>query len=317
MLRKRHMAVLISTLALAGGAGFSQTTRPAARPSTQPATKPATRPATPPATRPARQVDPLRVAILELQREAQAALQRREPFPRQTSDYFAEGNSIDPQALLKVLSGRIHQNPRVDAYVKYQLLSAVKRFEGELSMPAIKAYVLGAPPMITLPGLTPQEQQKWNQKATSAKKEDVSKINKEWNDSLAPYLEANRIIETYRDEMKSKIEPTPETKGKFYHACLEDLSQRAAAGFEMDKALTAQIKTIVTWAQMAPRAQLKDLQAGVKEYTLRKAPEMLEELVVSERTDRIYWRTHDAKLSESKLEKLIEELQKAADNAID
>ncbi len=283
-----------------------------------PTSGPATRPTTAPASRPAPKVkepDPLRLAINALTQEAQAALAQRKPLPRQKSDYFPADNKIDVQALIKALGSRISQNPRIDAYVKFQLLAAREAFDGDLALPALKAYVLGAPPMIALPGTTQQEQQKWNQKAMTARQDDVEKINDEWKAALAPYIEVNDIIIAYRDLMKSKIQPPDDLKHKYFEAYLEDLSQRGTAGFEIDKPLAAISKTISSWAPLAKKAQVQDMLTALKEYTARKPPKMFEEL--SWKDGKARWSTHDAGLSVTKIEKLRDQLVEAEKNAIE
>lgn len=298
----------------------------AAEPATKPAsaaakatTKPAAiKPTTTPATRPAAKVkeqDPLRLAVAELTREAQAALQQKKPFPRSESDYFQDGNGVSMDGLIKTLGNRVHQNPRIDAYVKFQLLSAAQSFEGQQALDAMKAYVLGSPTLIALPGLTQQEQQKWNQKAITAKREDLDQINQEWNDALAPFIEANQIILAYRDLMRSKIQPPEETKHKFFQAYLEDLSQRAAAGFEMDKDFNAASKSILAWAQTAKKEQIKELQSALKEYIARKPPKFYEKLTW--RNDKATWTYHYAGLPLTKVEKLQDELGTAMKNALE
>lgn len=294
---------------------FAQRADPPKPPTSGPS---ATRPATAPATRPQPKVkepDPLRVAINELSREAQSALQQRKPFPRAESDYFRPGHKIEATALLKVLDGPLHQNPRVDAYVKFQLLSAFESFSGDLALPALKAYVLGSPALIALPGVTQQEQQKWNQKALQAKQDDVAKINEEWKATLAPYEEANGIILAYRDLMKSKIDAPPDLKIKFLQASLEDLSQRGAAGFEITKPLNALAKTIAAWGATAKRAQIKEMLAALKEYTQRRPPKMLEEL--RWRGEKATWTTHEAGLNVNRIEKIRDELELAEKNALE
>jgi hypothetical protein len=303
------IAVCVASSALA----FQVTTAPATKPTTRPA---ATKPA--PASRPAakaKEVDPLRAAMLELQREAQTALQQKKPFPREKSDYFQPGNPIEANALLKTLGSRINQSPRIDAYVKYQLLSAVEKFDGEQSLDALKAYVLGSPSLIALPGTTQQEQQKWTQKALTAKQDDVEAINKEWNETLAPFIEANAIIIAYRDAMKAKIEVPDELKHKYFQAYLEDLSQRAAAGFEIDKELNAISKTIIAWGHLAKKSQINDMLGALKEYAARKPPKFYEKLSWRAKDKEAYWTYHYAGLSVTKVEKIQAELETALNNA--
>lgn len=310
MRNSNRMHVLIIGVLACFALAFAQTTMPSTKPTTKPATSPTTRPQVR-----VKEPDPLRVAITELSREAQAALAARKPFPRDQSDYFKPGHNVEPQALLGVLGGRLSQNPRVDAYVKYQLLSAFESFSGDLALPALKAYVLGAPPLIALPGVTQQEQQKWNQKAIQAKQDDVVQINEEWKATLAPYVEANAIIISYRDLMKSRIHPPSDLQHKFYQACLEDLAQRGAAGFEIDKPFNALSKQILVWAATAKRAPITDMLSALKEYSQRRPPKMLEEL--RWRNNKATWTTHDAGLNATKVRTLQEELEKAQKAALE
>src|SRR5687767_10688990 len=133
-------AVLLVASAAPAADDTGATTKPA---TTKPATtKPATtKPATtkpaiskPAATRPAtRRSDggaartAIQSAISELTKEFQASLRKSASPPRTQSDYFTENPSDDvtPEAVAAVLARSSDGDPRLQAYVKWQLLSAL------------------------------------------------------------------------------------------------------------------------------------------------------------------------------------------------
>lgn len=278
-----------------------------------PATTPSSRPTTRAASRPVRAEDPIRVAITALQREAQEAARRGPAFPRTESDYFASQSAgtaapIAPAELLKAVTRRISPDPRVDAYVKWQLLSGVTGFDGTLVKDAIAAYV-NAAPLIPLPGLTAQERQRWVQLAQRVETEAQSdELEAKWEAERSPYVEANAIVITYRDAIRAKITATDDLRPRVLQAHFEDLSQRAAAGLDVDKELTAWIGETRAWATLAKRPALADMATFVREYTRRQGPAINDNLVWYDSRKSASWRTRKAQLDEKKLATLVEQL---------
>lgn len=316
--RRLPRALALAVALAASGISLAQATRPT---TTQPATRPATTPA---ASRPTRERpdDAIRPALLKLQGEAQDALRRNQPFPRKAPDYFTTGDAAATAAtvkqtdLIRALARRINQNPRVDAYVKWQLLSLAPQFDEAHAMDAMKAYVLGAPPLIPLPGLDQRERQEWDRKGMTAKETDVAGVNEEWTKKKAPYEAANEIVVLYRDEMAKRIAVPPELKAKLLQARLEDLSQRAAAGLDTNAAFKSLSIEIKTWAPLAKRAAVREMIAFATEYTRRTGPVVYEKLMWSDRTKKTYWRDRKAELDRKLLDGLIESLTEAEKHAL-
>jgi hypothetical protein len=252
---------------------------------------------------------------LVLQREAQDATRRRVAFPRNEPDYFKRTPvAVDQADLLKALERRISPDPRIDAYIKTQLLSGVERFDEAHARAAISAFI-SAPALIPLPGLTQRELQPWAERASRATEADLEKINDAWEQERAPYIAANEPITRYRDLLRQRIAVSDALRPMLLRARLEDLSQRAAVGLEVDKELTALAGDMQAWTTTAPRAAVAEMAGFAQEYAKRTGPTTNDKLAWNERSHRAIWRTRKAQLNANRLEKLIEALEAAAKRA--
>jgi hypothetical protein len=281
-----------------------------------PAPGPSTAPATGRAPKP-KKSDAIRMAIAELTREASKAMSKKEAFPRVESDYFKDKTvDVDTTELLKTLSRTIVPDPRVDAYIKLQLLSAKEKFEGDDAAGAIDAYIKGIPQLMPVPN-SQRDRQPWDMKKMQAKQKDIERINSEFLAWRAPFEDRNYVVLRYRDMLRDRIDPPDALKPRWFKAQLEDLSQRYEAGFEPAKELTTFSKDVMAWSQLAPKKDLTDLIGFLTEYTKRAGgSNFYEKLVWSDRSKSAYWRDRPAQLEKRKLEKLIEELKTAEQNAL-
>ena len=90
--------------------------------------------------------------MIQLNKEAIDAWRDNQPWPRDKSNYAQRANITLPNAdLVRILSQRMHSNPALDGYVKWQILS----FHPDLAGLAIKTY---RQIIATLPGLLRQPQ---------------------------------------------------------------------------------------------------------------------------------------------------------------
>lgn len=269
-------------------------------------------------TRPAktRKPDVIKTAIGDLTREASAAIARKEAFPRDTPDYFSDKEVvIDPKELIRALARPISSDPRIDAYIKLQLLSGVEQLEGDDAAGALDAYIKGVPQLIPVPNAQ-RDRQTWDMKKLQAKEADVERINAEFLEWRAPFEERNATTLAYRDALCSRINPSDELKPKWFKARVEDLSQRCEAGFEPTKEWSALAKEIHAWSQLAPKKAISDMVGFLNEYTKRTGADFYEKLVWSDRSSSAYWRDRPGRLDKRKLEKLIEGLKTAEQNAL-
>ena len=322
-------AVAVSVLAsLMMSAGVCRAAEPAqAKPTTASTTAPASNPAAKAvATRPARGRSPearaaedaIRAAVVELTREAQEAYRKEGgTLPRTESDYFKDKSpAIDQGALITALGRQISRDPRIDGYVKLQLLSAVEQFDTGNAKSAIDAYIK-APALVPLPGLTARELQPWDRKAMTAKEADIDAINVEFRQLLSGAEAANAPILAYRNEMMSKVQTDDETKPRLLQARVEELSQRAAAGFDTWKLWQSLSTDIQTWASLASKQQVSGMIAFLKDYAKRTGPTVYEELKWSKRgTPHADWKSRKAILEPKRMASLLDALKAAEANAL-
>jgi hypothetical protein len=304
----------------------------ATRPATKPVTKPAaTRPSTQPATsRPARpgqktpeskaSDDALKTAILALTKEGQAAFKNKGARPpRSSSDYFSgKSPGIEPEGLLAVLTRQLSQDPRIDAYIKFQLLSAVEKFDAAHAKPAINA-LIAAPALLPLPGVGTKENQIWDRKSMNVKKEDIGKVNEELRTQRDAVDAINAPMIEYRNALKDKITTDDAMKAKLLQARVEELSQRAAAGYDTFSMWKDLATAIQTWSATASKKDVSQMVAFLQDYSKRSAPSVYKELrwsSPSARTQKAYWYDQPAILNEKRMSALIDALKIAAANAL-
>lgn len=285
------------------------TARPAAtKPGTEgTANRTATRPAS------ARAPDPVRDAVVALFREGTDAAKSNKPFPRPDFDYLAGRTDVQQADIVKALGQQQSGNPRVDAYVKLNLLSAVpSTFSEENALAATRAYVLSGQSLRKLPSVDLHERQDWDRKVGQVNSADqVAQANAEFERATQAILDDDKIVIRYRDELRSKLASTDgPTMVKIFAAQLEDLSQRAQLGYETDDDLAALKKQIDKWAKKADRKDLATLARATSEYKyLTKAPTVYTKLSWSASSRKARWGSRAAALSASKLEAIIKDLE--------
>lgn len=312
--------------------GDEPATMPATSPATTPATtakassKPSTGPASKPATRPGRRTaenkaaeDAIKSAIVALTKEAQDTFKKKDAeLPRQTSDYFkGQSPGIDQDTLLAALNRSLSRDPRVDAYIKLQLLSAVDKFDAAHAKPAINALV-GAPALLPMPGMGQREQQEWDRKSMNVKEPEVRKINDEFKAKRAAGEAANAPQIAYRNALREKINVDDAMRPKLLQARVEELSQRAAAGFDTFAAWKDLATAIQTWSATASKKDIVEMRLFLADYAKRKGTNVYQELKWSrsERNPHAYWKDYPAVLNENRMADLIKALQSAEANAL-
>lgn len=287
------------------------TARPA--PATKPAaaSKPAaaTRPA---ATRSSRTADPVRDAVAMLFREATDAARAGKPFAHPEGDALAGRRDLPEPRAIEALAAQQSPDPRVDAYVKLNLLSAFDRFDPANANAAVRAYALGSPPLAIYPSADAHERQDWERKIGQVMSaEAVAKVNADYEAAIAKVAERNDLMLRYRDALRAKLAATDDpTWARIYAAQLEDLAQRSAIGIDTDKLLTPLVKQIEQWSAKAGRPAVRQMIASVNEYLSRKEPPIVfTKMTWNEKTRKARWGDREATLDQAKLKKLLETLK--------
>jgi hypothetical protein len=282
-----------------------------------------------PAQRPGKQQDPADKAVKELLKEARESARGKKPFPRTASDYFAKSTDEKPteQQILGQLRKGLDRNPLIDAYVKWQLLSAVPaKFAAERTEEAVRALV-NAPSLPPLPGAVDDVKQRLREALgrmrsdrEGALDEESAKMLDAVNTGLASetnrVLAENKLLVDYRNELIKRI-PDDDEKQKvlLMKARMEDLSQRAGAGhptLDAFKILAAEIRT---WAVTANKGDIGRMAEFVGEYTQRSPAQVFEQADWDRRKRAVVWRTRLAGLDKKVLDSLQADLRAAVNNA--
>lgn len=173
-------------------------------------------------------------AAIEALRKEYAAHLRDPKLPvREESDYFAKDRPADvtAEAILAAMEQPMAGDPRLVAYVRWQLLSALPETVEDPAhvARAIKIY-RAAPPPVPRYGLRPAEQQKLDAALVGARPQDDVALTLKLQALAKPTIDANRPLLAYRDAWYRRLPKGPAT----FRAALADAQQRqdAAAGAE-------------------------------------------------------------------------------------
>jgi hypothetical protein len=166
---------------------------------------------------------------------------------REKSDYFEKSTqTIEEQALLKILAQRISRDARVDAYVKWQLLSLQKQpFKPENARAATQLYRrTQAPP--AMPGTG--NDGVMASEIVRVKKDDVPAADTQWRAKIDAHRAVVQPMIEYREDLYSRIPRTFE----LVRAAFEDAHSRMERGYPSNDFVTR------------VEADLRSLAAGSK-----------------------------------------------------
>ena len=192
-------------------------------------------------------------AATALMKEATAGLKDKTENLREKCDYFTEKPSPDitPEAILIGLEKSQSGDPRMDSYVKWQLLSGISgAFPDELAARAITAYRRAAEPF-NHPGLEHAQLAKTLNRIGIMKKDKVGEINKSFGETVDKNTKDNLYILHYRKEFYSHLP----VSGDSLMAGLEDTFSRAKHGIPVDDMWTAVSGSIQSWSLSAESRQ--------------------------------------------------------------
>src|SRR5688572_29746422 len=174
-----------------------------AQPATPPAS-PVTRPTTRPRTDSGAARGAMQTAIAELSKEFQSSVRQKSSPPRTKSDYFIEKPSDDvtPEAVVTALARSGDGDPRMAAYVKWQLLSALpeKVEDPKIAAALLRAYK-SAPEPLPRPGVAPRERAQLDKLAQGAREDDRQKVTEQFEKLVEQFDVNNGPILAYRDEL--------------------------------------------------------------------------------------------------------------------
>lgn len=175
---------------------------------------------------------PLDDAVDELRKEfATAAKNPKKPI-RAACDYFAQGapDGVAVESVLSALEQRLDADPRVSAYVRWQLMSALPRAIDPAMTNRVLAIYRQAPKPAPRFGLAEKEQQSLDGMLGAFKKTDDVLLTSRLEAAAKVGVDQNKPILAYRDEWYRRLPKTPPT----FAAAFEDAYERQtlAAGAE-------------------------------------------------------------------------------------
>lgn len=192
-------------------------------------------------------------AAAALVKEAQAAFKDPTIKLREKTDYFVEKPSADvtPEAILTALERSQNGDPRIDAYVKWQLLSAMSApFSEELAPRATMAY-RRAPEPFNHPGLDHRSLTSALYRVGTSKKDRMEEVNKGFAETVASADANNVYILRYRKEFYSRLP----VSGDSLMAGLEDALIRVRHGVSAQDIWEPVSGSIQSWALSADGRQ--------------------------------------------------------------
>lgn len=255
------------------------------------AAEPATRPAT---TRP--RVDSgaaraaMQAAISELSKEFQSSLRRSGSPARTKSDYFTDNPSeaVTPEAVATALSRSSDGDPRLAAYVKWQLLSALpeKVEEPKIAAALVRAYKTAPPPM-PRPGVAPRERSQLDKLVQGARETDRQKVTEQFEKLTEQSDVSNGPILAYRDELLRRLPPSNET----FAAAFADAVQRLDAGLDVADHTETIAQSVREWAMSgnATPQQLNDMLKAVRQLKGKEGPDYYDAVNWDEKARRLEW----------------------------
>ena len=274
----------------------------------------------------------LDAAVGELKKEYAAHLKDPDAAPlRAQCTYFLDHppqSPLSPEQVVAGLEKPVSNDPRLTAYVRWQLLSAApKKFEGDAKLLArvLDAYRRAPAPPPRL-GMSPQDQAKLDQLLARARREDDATLSAKLEEQAAKDAEANRPILACRDELYARLPTTFEALVAGFQDA-HDRTLAAAGGGTRDAHAEKVVGDAQAWAQSGradPKqcAQLADLVAKLRHV---RSPPYYARATLRRGADRLSWATRtDAVYSPRKLTDLEKVLrgaeklgrsQKAAQNA--
>ena len=262
----------------------------------------------------------LDAAIDELKKEYSTHQKDPQKAPlRPQSTYFIDHPAqLSPESIVTALEQPVGNDPRLVAYVRWQLLSAApKKFDKD---PKLLARVLEAyrraPQPVPRFGLSPQDQAKLDASLKGTRKEDDAALSAKLEELAGREAEANKPILAYRDALYARLPAGYES----IVAGLRDAAERAAAaagGGTTDEHAGRVVADAQAWAQSgsADPKQCAELAELVARLRHTRSPPYYARATLRRGDDRLSWATKtDAVYSPTKLSNLEKVLREAAKN---
>ncbi|HEY0008355.1 MAG TPA: hypothetical protein VGB55_06505 [Tepidisphaeraceae bacterium] len=248
----------------------------------------------------------LSAAIETLGNEFEASAKNPSATPLRTnSDYFAaDAKGIAADALLDALGKRLHKDPRADAYIKWQLLSAqFGVFEGDNVKTALNLYRRAPRPPARL-GSSPEEQSALSSQIKGLRKEQVAEANAKWSEQVERQMQISASALKFRNELYARLPRTPD----LFQAALNDADERIQLGYDAGGALKIITGDIRSWAISAKPNAVQNVIRLVRDYAGKQGAKTYREIEYPDNKRAPEWKSGVQSLDKKSLEDLAVDL---------
>ncbi|MEM8874653.1 MAG: hypothetical protein AAGD32_10375 [Planctomycetota bacterium] len=210
-------------------------------------------------------------AVGELQERYIKARTAGELGPERANFFKTSGKKYDrhltPEIVVLALNERIHTEPSVDAYIKWELVASLDTIPDELVPSAVQAYY-NAPLPEPQPGMEMQDQMRLQQALQGARQNQLPRIRSQWQQELKTRTSGNHVIFGYRNALRERLPVGPQS----IQAALQDAYQRAEAGHNPKPVVDKIISNARSWAIDAPPAQVRAVAEMMADAAGHKGP---------------------------------------------
>ena len=267
-----------------------------------------------PTTPDPKSVAAVNAAVLVLVKEGQAGFKDTTAPLREKSDYFPDPApaEITPEAILAALEKQLSSDPRVDAYVKWELLSGVPgHFADELAPRATNAYRRAPEPM-SHPGLERNKLTSLLYRVGTMKKDRLDEVNRGYAEGLEKLTADNTPILRYRKAMLGRLPANVDT----VLAGLDDISLQVRRGIDANPQWDGLAGTIQSWSLSADGRQMDAVMQSLGRLLTMTKDEHNKPYVKVNWSDDVknagmHWQDQQP-LADAKVQTLIDSLREAA-----
>jgi len=234
---------------------------------------------------------------------------------RQTSDYFIISPSPDvtPDALIKAMERSLAPDARVDAYVKWQLMSGLPSIVDDKDVGKLIRLYSRAPLPGRHPGMDRQALQRALQSVGASNVSNETQVNAEFGKVLTQYAAQNAPMVNYRMALFQRMPVRPDAIA----AGWEDVRQRvqlgAPAGALTDVLDSSTRSWMLTHANAQQKRLMRDLITSVWKEADNREIQPYDRVAWDERSNLLTWR-NSAAASPGRLKTLIDDLLKSENN---
>jgi len=266
-----------------------------------------------PTTRPGDLSPAAASAVETLVKEYQAVLKSPDTItPRLQSDYFTKtGPALLAVAdVLASMEKRLDSNPSVDAYVKWQLLSALPtQLDETVTKDFLRVYKrIGSQRLPVRPGSNGAEASRLASGVMRIKEADVGAENQQWQNQLKRHgLLVDPVLQL-RDGLYSRLSKTPDVLA----IAMEDAALRVSAGYNASGFTASVFNDVRSTAAGLKRNEIARLGGMVQRFGGVQGPRVFDSIVFDDKKKVAGWKTSDTKIDRAAVDSLVADLSQMA-----